>query len=252
MLGKDHLNISIAFILTFLIPAFFIFPEKTSFILIIFLSVIIGSILPDSDCKGKATIAHRFPEIDKITRKFVGKPIIFFLNFLIKEGKINVEHEVNDEHRGILHSPTGVVLSSILLMIFLTILLIIFDLFNFKIVLTIFAGLIIGQLLHLFEDSCTIMGINWGFPFKTKPLKGKIYTFSRGVGKKDIRPKMYSAIFYFLGIILFLGYSFAFLTNISIFLVYALILAYDVFAIFLIIKISQSDSSLWAKTKISK
>lgn len=229
MLGKDHINISIAFLLTFIVPLFFVGGIDMVYPAVLMIAVLIGSLLPDADCGGKATIYYRFPIIDAFMKKFVGKSIIFIFNHLISKKKIKTEHEVKDEHRGILHSPIGVLLSSFLLVIIILIFMIVFGMFSWKILLIIFVGLIIGQFLHLFEDSCTIKGINWGFPFKTKELKGSIRTFNR----EDKRPKFFAGMFYFLIILIVLGYSFDILNGINIILIYFMILIYNVIALFL-------------------
>jgi membrane-bound metal-dependent hydrolase YbcI (DUF457 family) len=230
MLGKDHINISIAFILPFLIPLLFLNVGDTLIIVVFMISILIGSLLPDTDCGGKATIYYRFPEIDNFMRKIVGKSTIFMFKHLISKKKITIEYDVKDEHRGIMHSPIGVLLGSLMLVIPIILFGFIFNLLNWIVILTIFFGLLIGQLLHLIEDSCTLSGINWGFPFKKKELKGSIATFN----KKDQRPKIFAGMFYFLVFLLVIGYSFDILKNINLFLVYILILIYNIISLFLI------------------
>jgi len=227
MLGKDHINISIAFIFTFIIPLFFIGNIDMMYPVVLMIAVLIGSLLPDTDCGGKATIYYRFPMVDEFMKKVVGKSIIFIFNHLISKKKIKIEHDVKDEHRGIIHSPIGVLLSSLILTLVILIFAIVFDLFNWKIILIIFIGLLIGQFLHLFQDSCTVSGINWGFPFNTKEIKGSIKTFN----KQDRRPKNFAGMFYFLIVLIVLGYSFNKLNGISWILVYLIILIYDLIAL---------------------
>jgi membrane-bound metal-dependent hydrolase YbcI (DUF457 family) len=229
MLGKDHINISIAFILTFIIPLFFFNRLDLVYPLVLLIAVLIGSLIPDTDCGGKATIYYRFPIVDKFMKKVVGRSIIFIFNHLISKKKIKTEYDVKDEHRGIIHSPIGVLLSSLIIIIFLIVFALIFGLFNWKIILIIFIGLLIGQFLHLFQDSCTINGINWGFPFKQNELKGSIKTFN----KEDKRPKYFAGMFYLLIILIVLGYSFNYLNEISLILIYLIILIYDTLALFL-------------------
>jgi membrane-bound metal-dependent hydrolase YbcI (DUF457 family) len=217
----------------------------TSILVGFLFSLLIGSLLPDADCGGRATLYYKFPIIDDFMKKVVGKSIIFIFGYLISKKKIETEHEVNDEHRGIMHSPIGVLVSSILLIIPIFIFALVFDMFNPIILLTILFGFIIGQLLHLFEDSCTVKGINWSFPFKTKELSGKIYTFSRDPEKRDIRPIVYAGIFYLLTGLLAIAYSFNLIDGINIFLIYFLILAYDILAFFLIIGLSKKEDTHW-------
>jgi membrane-bound metal-dependent hydrolase YbcI (DUF457 family) len=229
MLGKDHINISIAFILTFIAPLIFLQGMDMVYPVVLLMAVLIGSLLPDSDCKGKATLYYRYPLADTFMRKIIGKSIIFIFNHLISKKKITTEHEIKDEHRGVIHSPIGVLLSSFILVLAILIFSIIFGLFSWKIILIIFVGLIVGQFLHLYEDSCTISGINWGFPFKTRELKGSIRTFNR----KDQRPKVFAWMFYFLFILIAIGYSLDILTKIHTILVYLMVLVYNSIALFL-------------------
>ena len=76
MLGKDHLNISIAFIIPFLIPLLFLDAGNMVVFIALLVSVTIGSLLPDADCGGKATLYYRCPMIDGFMKKVVGKSII--------------------------------------------------------------------------------------------------------------------------------------------------------------------------------
>ena len=248
MLGRDHLSISIATIIPFLIPLFFINFVDVSYVIPILISIIIGSLLPDSDCKGKATIAYKFPAIDTFMRNFVGKPLVYVLNYLIGEKKIKVEHEVKDEHRGIIHSPLGILISTTILTLLVLIFSLLFGVFNLYVILSIFFGLAIGQLLHILEDSCTITGINWFFPFSTKELNGKIYTFSKDPEKKDIRPMLYSGILYAFSILLVIGFAFNKI-QINIWLLYSLILLI-VFLIWIFIRfLSKKEENGWLVKK---
>jgi membrane-bound metal-dependent hydrolase YbcI (DUF457 family) len=245
MLGKDHINISIAFVIPFLLPLIFLDVGDIVVFLTFAIAVFVGSLLPDADCGGKATIYYRFPKIDFFMKKVVGKSIIWSFKHLITKKKIKTEYPVGEAHRGIMHSPVGVFFSSLMLVVPLIIMGLLLDLFNWKIMLSIFLGLLIGQLLHLFEDSCTISGINWGFPFKTKELKGKIYTFSKDPERKDGRPMYYSWILYLLIGILFLGYSIGTFNKINIWLIFLIIVIYEIIALFMMIWLSKSSSSKW-------
>jgi len=249
MLGKDHINISIAFIIPFIVPLFFIDSGNMVLAIAFAVAVLIGSLVPDTDCGGKATIYYRFPIVDEIMKNVIGKSIMFVFSLLISKKKIKAEHEVGGEHRGILHSPVGVLLSSIMLTLPILIFALVFSLFNPFVILFIFLGLLIGQLLHLFEDSCTISGINWGFPFKTYELKGKIYTFSKDKERKDIRPTIYGGLFHALSILLVLGYAFNYLTDVSTFIVYLLIVVYEIVGLFVILNLSQISDEKWLMKK---
>ena len=244
MLGKDHISISIAFVTPFLIPILFLNGDVLVGVVLL-VSVLIGSLLPDADCGGKATLYYRYPMIDGFIKKVVGKSIIFVFNTLVSKKKIKTEHEVKDEHRGIMHSPVGALLSSLMLMLPVVIFALVFGLFNFMVILAIFFGLIIGQLLHLFEDSCTISGINWLFPFSTKELKGKIYTFSKDPKRRDIRPMLFAGILYLLSAIIFLGYAFDMFIGVSVWIIHGLSLIYELTALYIIYSLAKNKSNIW-------
>jgi membrane-bound metal-dependent hydrolase YbcI (DUF457 family) len=157
---------------------------------------------------------------------------------LISKEKIKTEFDVKDEHRGVIHSPIGILLMSFIFTVLILIFSLVFGLFNWKIILIIFAGLIIGQLLHIFQDSCTISGINWGFPFNKKEMKGSIRTFN----KKDKRPTYFAGMFYLLIILIILGYSFNKLNNISLIIIYSIILIYNLIALYLMRVFSKTNS----------
>jgi len=149
----------------------------------------------------------------------ITKPIVWGFGVLVSKKKIKTEYEVKEEHRGIMHSPIGVLISTIFLIIPVIIFMLFIKEFSFGILLMIFFGLLIGQFLHLLQDSCTIAGINWMFPFGTKEIKGGIYTFD----KQDKRPQMFSSILFGLVILIVLGYSFNKI-NINPYLLYLLLI----------------------------
>ncbi|MDA3836858.1 MAG: metal-dependent hydrolase [Nanoarchaeota archaeon] len=245
MLGKDHIGISMAFMIPFLIPLLFLNIGDIVFVITIMASVFVGSLIPDSDCGGRATIYYKFPLVHKFMDKVVGKLIVFSFNNLISKKKISVEHKVGDEHRGIIHSPIGVLLTSIMISLPIIIVTLILRIFYWKIQLAIFLGLIAGQLLHLLEDSCTISGINWAFPFGNRPLKGKIHTFFKNPELRDIRPLFFAGIFHLLTILLVIGLATNFLSDLSLFILDLIIIGYEIIAIFAIIGISKTNESQW-------
>lgn len=223
MLGKDHVAISTATVFVFLIPLLYynVGSNTLTYFITFMIAVFIGSLAPDSDCGGKATIWYKFREIDFIMKKIASGISVLF-NILVSKKKINLHYEVKkDEHRGVLHSPIGILFSSTILTFLVFIFMLFFSLFNFIILSSIFFGLLIGQFLHILEDSCTKNGINWGYPFSTKPfLKGEIKTFD----KEDKKPRRYSSIF--IGFAIFLTFLLSFYgIKINIFILYLLIIS---------------------------
>jgi len=55
MLGKDHILLSIATMMIFLVPAFFINFTDIIYLVVLVFVVGIGALIPDADCGGKAT-----------------------------------------------------------------------------------------------------------------------------------------------------------------------------------------------------
>lgn len=209
MLGRDHVSISVASVLPFVIPLLFLNDGAgILYGISLIIAVTVGSLIPDADCGGKPKLYYDFEIVYNIMVP-LQKMVIWIFSRSDVVQKLELEHKVNNRHRGIMHSPVGVIISSIILtLISVTIALLFLNGFDLILVFTIFGGLLIGQFLHLLEDSCTVTGINWKFPFGTKNLKGEIYTFPKEKGKKDIRPMLYEYSLLSITIVLVLGYAF--------------------------------------------
>lgn len=209
MLGKQHVSITLATIFPFMIPTLFL--ENGDYILIlgsVIIASIVGSLTPDADCVGKSKLYYDFKLVYDIMLPLQKSVVWIFDRFNLKH-KLNLEYEVKNEHRGIMHAPIGILISSSILTFIAFLFTLIFFTESILIVsLIVFAGLMVGQFLHLMEDSCTVAGINWNFPFGTKELKGRIYTFAKFEGKKDIRPAVYEYSLWSISIVLFFGYAF--------------------------------------------
>ncbi len=191
MLGKDHVSISLGTVLPFTIPLIFSDNAHPLYAVCILVAAVIGSLTPDADCGGKPKLHYDFGIVYDIMVP-LHKLIVFSFSFFNLKEKMNLEYVVEERHRGVMHSPIGVFISSFVLTLLTTIAgYLIFRDINTAIVGFIFIGLISGQFLHLLEDSCTVSGINWLFPFGTGELKGSIYTGNKIEGKKDVRPLLY-------------------------------------------------------------
>lgn len=248
MLGKHHLSISILSIIPFMIPLMFLGnPNYISYFVAVLFSVAIGSLMPDTDCKGKSLLYYRFGII-AILMKPVQKFTVWFFNLSKIKTKLKLEYEVDNEHRGIMHSPIGILISSIIITFVLLIILLIIGQFNIVLLLFVLAGLIIGQILHLLEDSCTVSGINWKFPFGEKWLKGKIYTFEKDKEEIDIRPGIYQNILISIMILMIILYSFNYVT-INILFVYLILLVVLIICWIIFFKLAKEDSKKWHRNK---
>ncbi len=245
MLGKQHVSITLATVFPLLVPMLFNGDGNYQLYSIsILIAVLIGSLTPDADCGGKSKLYYDFRFVYEIMIPLQKSVVWIFDRFNLKH-KLNLEYEVGNEHRGIMHAPIGILISSLLIALIVFILaIIILKESAVVIFVTVFVGLLIGQFFHLMEDSCTVAGINWKFPFGTKELKGKIYTFGKFKGKKDIRPAISEYSLWSITFFLLVGDAFDYidLTQLS---VYPLILLVLVLMWILIISIAKTDFQFW-------
>lgn len=242
MLGRHHISITTATIVPFLIPL--IFQPNIDLVLpmAFLISAFIGSLTPDADCGGKATIYYRFRVVDWVMKKVIIKPVIFVFQKIVSK-KYTLEYDVKEEHRGIMHSPIGILISSFLLTMVVFLFMLFLKMISFWVLLIIFFGMFLGQFMHLLEDSCTISGINWKFPFGTKELKGKICTFQKE-NKKDIRPVIFQYSLGAISLVLLLGYVFK-MTTIPLWEIYPLIVFAVILMWAIIIFISKTEWKFW-------
>lgn len=180
MLRKQHLALSFFIILPLV---FALLLSKIGVIVFLavffFFCVMAGTLLPDLDSALGMGLAKNNKFIFIVTQLLYPVTGMFFeyLSF-----RVDWKHDIRFKHRGIMHSPIGIIASSFILTLIIfipTFLLVLTPLLTwtaYVFPLVIFLGLIFGQFLHLIEDSCTVSGINWKFPFGTRTIKGKIST----------------------------------------------------------------------------
>lgn len=179
MLGKHHLLISSIIALLLVFPL--ILSRNSSLIIfgsLFFIFAAIGSLLPDADSIKGSELRRSFRYIDNLMQLLI--PVIT-LGFQHVGYQKEWNHEIREEHRGLIHSPIGILTTSFVISLIVLIPLLILVLLGepsyFLILgLIIFLGLMSGQFLHILEDSCTVSGINWKFPFGTKRVRGNIIT----------------------------------------------------------------------------
>ncbi len=205
MLGRHHSALTIGTILPFLIPLIFVSNDNALIYGFTFLiAALIGSLTPDADCGGNATLYYRFGPIDWLMKKVVIKLTIKLYEQPYLKKQVQEGYKVQEEHRGIMHAPAGIIISSLILTIIGAIIAYFVELFNITYLMIIFSGLLVGQFFHLLEDSCTVSGINWKFPKGKKELSGNIYTFDKFQDKKDYRPDLFFEILSVLNLAIFL------------------------------------------------
>lgn len=202
MLGKDHVSITLGTVFPFTIPLIFSENSHPVYAFCLLVTAFIGSLIPDADSDERPKLHYDFKIIYYIM-VLLHKLIVFSFSFFNLKEKMNLQYVVEEQHRGVMHSPIGVFISSFVLTLLITIVgYFIFHGINATLIGFLFLGLISGQFLHLLEDSCTVSGINWLFPFGTGELKGSIYTGNKIEGKKDIRPFLYRVSLLFFSVIL--------------------------------------------------
>jgi membrane-bound metal-dependent hydrolase YbcI (DUF457 family) len=207
MLGKDHVSITLGTVFPFTIPLIFSENSHPVYACCLLVAAAIGSLIPDADSDEKPKLHYDFKIIYDIM-VLLHKLIIFSFTFFNLKEKMNLQYVVEKQHRGVMHSPIGIFISSFVLTLLITIVgYFIFRGINATFISLLFIGLICGQLLHLLEDSCTVSGINWLFPFGTCELKGSIYTGNKIEGKTDIRPFLYRIFLLFFSAILLILHS---------------------------------------------
>lgn len=186
MRGDHHALISLlsaGAVLASLIP---VLPFE--WVMITLFGVFIGSLAPDADAED-AAIFHRRGRRVRILLPVFGYAIRFLIYYPVSLIlHIIIGKQASPRHRGFLHSFIGVVLTSLLLTVYLRI---IWQFLGFQGSMYLFifgTGVFCGSLLHLLEDSCTPMGVAWGFPFRTRRVSGAIQTKNNG----DLRPPLFT------------------------------------------------------------
>ncbi|MCB9362882.1 metal-dependent hydrolase [Candidatus Woesearchaeota archaeon] len=253
MLGRHHSAITASVAALILVPLYFIYmtTQQDIYLFVLFaffISSVIGSLTPDADCGGKSRLYYKYPYVYEFMNYVVTKPVVFLFQLVSDKKIADLEYDVKEEHRGIMHAPIGILITSTFLVIPVLLVMVFTQNFNPIILLTIWLGLLFGQMLHILEDSMTVSGINWAFPFGTKELKGKIYTYDRELDKVDIRPDVFVFIFSIPALVLFFLYALSYITY-PFWMVYIVISCYIAVAWFCIYVISSSSSRLWYMDK---
>lgn len=213
MLGKHHLLLSLFTAAILVVPYFFQYPEL---VLVIIIGVAIGSLVPDADSpdaaifhekvkgiKGELSqvinglIAPLFPIFGYTTKYLIYKPsILIFGRTLLK--KYNIE----ERHRGFLHSFLGVATATVLTGIYAFVVLYLLNLFSFVYFLAFLLSYTSGALLHLVEDSATVTGTQFNYPFSDFRVSGELITRPDSAKNSDI---FTSFLFIIAGLLFFMN-----------------------------------------------
>ena len=197
MLGRHHLLLSMLSAAILLLPCF---TENSELFFLILVGVAVGSLIPDADSPDAAIfhekvrgikgnigktinnlIAPIFPIFGWITKYAIYKPAIFiFGRTLLKK------YGIKEEHRGFLHSFIGILTASVLTTIYLIIIFLILGNLNWWSLLVFMLAYIFGALMHILEDSTTVTGTRFNYPFSDLILKGELITRPDSAKKPDI------------------------------------------------------------------
>lgn len=212
MLGKHHLLLSLFTASIVAIPYFFLYPEL---VLVIIIGVAIGSLVPDADSQD-ATIFHGkvkgikgelgqvingliaplFPIFGYTTKYLIYKPsILIFGRILLKK------YTIEERHRRFLHSFPGVATATVLTGIYAFVVLYLLNLFSFMYFLAFLLSYTSGALLHLVEDSATVTGAQFNYPFSDFKVRGELKTRPDSAKNSDI---FASFLFIIAGLLFFL------------------------------------------------
>lgn len=146
MLGKEHVSISLTTIFPFIVPMIFLgIGDYPFYSFSLLFGVVIGSLIPDADCGGKPKLYYDFKLVYDIMIPLQKTVIFVFNNFNLKH-KLDLEYEVKNEHRGIMHAPIGILISSLALTLLAVIFAFVFlkGLNLITLLLFVFAGLLFG------------------------------------------------------------------------------------------------------------
>jgi membrane-bound metal-dependent hydrolase YbcI (DUF457 family) len=212
MLGRHHLLLSLFTAAILVIPYFFQYPELA---LLVVIGVSIGSLVPDADSSDAAIfhekirgikgefgqvinglIAPLFPVFGYATKYLVYKPAIFVFGRTLLR-KYNIE----ERHRGFLHSFIGVSTATILTGIYAFIILFLLGVFSLWYFMAFLLSYTFGALLHLMEDSATVTGTQFNYPFSDFRVSGELITRPDSAKNPDL---FTSFLFITAGLLFFL------------------------------------------------
>ncbi len=191
------------------------FNQQPELVFLMILGVAIGSLVPDADSPDAAIfhekikgvkgdvgkivnnwIAPFFPIFGWITKYLIYKPAVFVL------GKTWLKkYSIRERHRGFLHSFIGLGMAVLLTGIYLSIILVLLKLFSIHALVLFLSAYIVGAMMHLIEDSCTVTGVQFNYPFNDRKLEGKLVTRPDSA----MIPSLFAGVLSFLCIGLFLA-----------------------------------------------
>lgn len=176
------------------------------------LGLVIGSLAPDADAAGAAILHPGIPGGGTGARGF-SRWILPTFGYLIRYLvyfpvwavlRLLFGRRCSLEHRGLLHSFLGVTLLTLLTTAYLAAFLFLTNIGAYSLLLPFGSALLAGSLLHLVEDSTTISGIRWAYPWSGHSVHGSIRT-----GGWELRPTLFLVLLTVGGTLILAGPLFA-------------------------------------------
>jgi len=198
MRGDQHVYISLTTAGLLIAPWVSVLPP--ALIVTLLFGVFVGSLAPDADAADAAIFSGRFggakgkrgqiinglavvlPIFGYIIRYLIYYPLSLVFSLILRK---NYRHR----HRGLLHSLTGVGLTSLLLSGYLALVLTCLGM-SLALVPAFGFAFFAGCLLHLMEDTCTPAGVAWLYPFSRRRLAGHVRTW----GDSEVRPTFFAVV----------------------------------------------------------
>lgn len=185
MFIKDIIILTLLSAIPFLVFFFLTDISIIYYILLIILFLIVGSIFPYVNMKNKLFFF------------IIQKPTELIVNIL------NLNNQKLDSDK-LAHSPIGAIISSLISTFYISLVLFFLSRFNYISSTIIFFSILIGQFMHLINDSFTSKGIDWGYPFISNIVRGNL-TISKKEFFIDIRIIFFEIILILFSISIFLN-----------------------------------------------
>ncbi|WP_332450718.1 metal-dependent hydrolase [Methanoculleus sp.] len=198
MRGDQHVSLSLATAGLFIAPSLTVLDPVLSAVLLF--GVFIGSLAPDADAADAAIFNGRIggvkgkrgqllngfavvlPIFGYTIRYLIYYPLSLIFSLLLRK---SYQHR----HRGLLHSFSGVGLTSLILSGYLALIL---TWLGWPLALLPLFGcaFFAGCVLHLVEDTCTPAGVAWLYPFSRRRVAGRVRT----QGDLEVRPLVFTIV----------------------------------------------------------
>ena len=175
MMGKDHIMISLAW--GFLLASPILIQYPVYFIAFI-IGITLGSVYPDIDSSYNPYGDVSSDDLEEgrgaltALMRFVAYPAKHLTGFIVSKGNKDVKKEYL-EHRNLMHSILGVVLSLAIILVPLNLIFYFIGYWNLAFFIGTL-GVLVGAFMHLLEDSCTLSGIMYLYPYVKRKLKGNV------------------------------------------------------------------------------